>query len=314
MCKAKGFKPLEINIPNQISGEILNGLVRRNFSNGAGFTLIELLVVISVIVLLMAILLPTLQKVRKQARAAVCQVNLKQWGTVLALYVEENQGRLPNRVTGWIWLLRGSALSEDDPCKPDIYNNVQTEGIACCPMAVKPSGFKGGARITELDPSAPPWHVQVGWGSTFRAWEIRKPGPLFLCSYGFNAHLPSGTRRLLGRGFHHDPRGPDVFSLRGKGSIPALLDSKGPFGSPRTNDRPPPSDRAGGTNMWCFSITRHDRCINSLFLDWSVRRIGIKQLWTLKWHHDFDTAGSWTKAGGVRPEDWPQWMKKFKDY
>lgn len=279
-----------------------------------GFTLIELLVVISIIALLMAILLPALQRVRRQAKAVACQSNLRQWGTVLALYVEENRGHLPPRETGWIWLLRGSALSEDDPNKPDIYNNVQTEGIACCPMAVKPSGFKGGGRFTESDPFAPPWQVQVGWGSTFRAWEIRKPCPLFLCSYGFNSHLTQQAGHLLGRGFRRDLRGPDVFSLRGKGSIPALLDSQLPSGSPRANDRPPPSDRAGGNNMSCFSVNRHDRCINSLFLDWSVRRIGIKQLWTLKWHYDFDTAGPWTKAGGVRPADWPQWMRKFKDY
>ncbi|NLH43532.1 MAG: hypothetical protein GX448_16955, partial [Planctomycetes bacterium] len=54
--------------------------------------------------------------------------------------------------------------------------------------------------------------------------------------------------------------------------------------------------------------------VGGLFLDWSVRKVGLKELWTLKWYDEFDRAGKWTKAGGVQPEDWPQWMRGFKDY
>ena len=46
----------------------------------------------------------------------------------------------------------------------------------------------------------------------------------------------------------------------------------------------------------------------------SVRKIGIKELWTLKWHMQWETANEWTKAGGVLPDDWPTWLRKFKDY
>ncbi len=51
-----------------------------------------------------------------------------------------------------------------------------------------------------------------------------------------------------------------------------------------------------------------------LFMDWSVRKVGLKELWTVKWHREFDTDGPWTRAGGVEPEDWPAWMRTFKDY
>ena len=54
--------------------------------------------------------------------------------------------------------------------------------------------------------------------------------------------------------------------------------------------------------------------LNGLFMDWSVRKIGLKELWTLKWHPQFNTANEWTKAGGAQPEDCPEWMRKFKDY
>ncbi len=45
-----------------------------------GFTLIELLVVIAVIALLMSILVPALQRARKQARKLLCATNMHDWG------------------------------------------------------------------------------------------------------------------------------------------------------------------------------------------------------------------------------------------
>jgi prepilin-type processing-associated H-X9-DG protein len=74
------------------------------------------------------------------------------------------------------------------------------------------------------------------------------------------------------------------------------------------------SGNIGEDGMKPFCVNRHDGATNGLFADYSVRRIGLKELWTLKWHREYDTCGPWTKCGGVEPADWPQWMRSFKDY
>ena len=281
------------------------------------FTLIALLVVIAVIALLTAILMPTLQRVRRQGKAVVCQSNLRQWGTMFSAYMTEHNGSCWSNAwipwgdnwTRWIETTRPY-------CRGD-------EKVRLCPMANKLPD----PPVTSAD------HACYGGKSFAWGWILHAGGPdewLAYSSYGHNwavvdaTHVKAFTDPISAtewRAFAWTP-----LTATTPGRIPVLFDCARPdstlfdklpppdFDAPPQFDYNPPSGERTPTQARFVCMDRHDSGINSLFLDWSVRRVGLKELWTLKWSRDFDTAGSWTRAGGVKPEDWPAWMRRFKDY
>ena len=78
---------------------------RKRISTSEGFTLIELLVVIAIISILASFLLPALQRSRAKAHQAVCMSNMKQLGSALQMYFQENDSWFPylvcNGVSAW---------------------------------------------------------------------------------------------------------------------------------------------------------------------------------------------------------------------
>jgi prepilin-type processing-associated H-X9-DG protein len=263
----------------------------------------------------MAILLPALHRARNQARAVVCQANLKQWGTTFAVYIEENNGHIPKYSGDLLWFLRGTYIYEGDPNNPLIQQDINTKGIACCPMATK-SGDGLGTFGASASMGIYSYDMEGTTGSTFRAWEIIQPLPKFRGSYGFNGELINKFPSLSEISNPNVRRISDIniYSLKNRTEIPLFLDSITYHGSmTRILNRiiePPITE----LSYHDFCINRHYGHVNGLFLDWSVRKIGLKQLWKLRWNEDFDRANQWTIAGGVQPENWPEWMWGFKDY
>ena len=66
------------------------------------FTLIELLVVIAIIAILMAIMMPALQRVKEQAQEMTCRGNLRQYGLAQVLYLDDFDGRYPSAWTSLV--------------------------------------------------------------------------------------------------------------------------------------------------------------------------------------------------------------------
>jgi len=61
-----------------------------------GFTLVELLVVLAILLLLMAMLLPAIQRVRESANKMVCASHLRQIGQAVHLYLASNNQLFPS--------------------------------------------------------------------------------------------------------------------------------------------------------------------------------------------------------------------------
>jgi len=85
------------------------------------FTLIELLVVISIIALLIALLLPALQKSRHTATITLCKARLRQSGIGVTAYATDNGGRYPYRRAGLdphpvqrMFTVKDAAIGADD--------------------------------------------------------------------------------------------------------------------------------------------------------------------------------------------------------
>ncbi len=121
-----------------------------------GFTLIELLVVIAIIAVLMAILMPALNRAREQGKRMVCLGNLKQMGLAWIMYADENDGKLVNGAIGFSDQDTGWGKHIDELAWIDAFSTndlvIQIEGIkagALWPYVTEvklykcPAGYRG---------------------------------------------------------------------------------------------------------------------------------------------------------------------------
>lgn len=280
-------------------------------SKPRAFTLVELLVVIAIIALLMSILMPALARVREQAKQVRCLSNLRQWGAAFAMYADDNDDYFYDS-----WKTQVHKLVP--------YVGKDFKGFWCCPMANKPIHEypnKKNKQGEEIRTAAE--HPFAAYGKPDDRYCQKDKdsegcknsdfgvSPDFFASYGVNWWIMSG-------GWKDDY--PEAYhwksvNVRGAGNIPLILDSRnnGGWGKHQNTAPEGPEGRSSGKGIGRFCMNRHSGTINGAFLDFSARNIGLKELWKLKWHRQFDLNGG-PQKDVPWPAGWSDWMKRLKDY
>lgn len=247
------------------------------------FTLIELLIVIAIIALLLSILLPALTKARKQARAAVCMANLHHWGQAFSLYtIDHNSRFMPGIDENW-----------DTAEHSWIYTLIpyyNDPAIRLCPSATRTTG-QGGV-------------------SPLKAWDMDEtnPGALNLLkekdyrigSYGLNWWVNSSKITRIGLDGSLKWRRADQ---KNAWQIPVLMDAGFMIARPQATDNPPPYDGLfawddGARGMDRVCTNRHSGNVHILYMDWSVGKVKLTDLWRQEWHRNYQPM----------EHDWPQWI------
>lgn len=145
------------------------------------FTLIELLVVIAIVAVLAALLMPALKGAKEKAKAVQCMGQLRQIGTAVTLYADENNGHTPNSQDassnnpgaftgmdhGYIFYRMNLDLLFEGGCLP---RTVGSARVLYCPSV--PPSEPGGSHY--LAPSDSPGDVLsvIAAGSYSTGWQM----------------------------------------------------------------------------------------------------------------------------------------------
>ncbi len=132
-----------------------------------GFTLIELLVVIAIIAILIALLVPAVQKVREAAAMTQCRNNLKQLGLAMHSFHDGNKAfpvQTPNSTVSWPTQLM-SYIDQGNIATEIALGNTSVESTSLAVFLCPTRGSRGGAKTIIAASTAVPFPARARMAS-----------------------------------------------------------------------------------------------------------------------------------------------------
>ena len=219
---------------------------------------------------------------RRRAKEALCVSHLLKWGSVWNSYLNDHDGYFAPRSGNDF----PDSMIEWPRTAEAYYRN---RNMLLCPEATRMY-----------------WE---GVPAPFMAWDryIGEYEMYYEGSYCVNLWVSNETREHKGvpDGFWRTPL------AVGASHVPLLTDGQWTDADPLHSDEPAEFEDDIWSPNWSEirrpCVNRHRGMVNGLFLDFSVRKIGLKQLWELPWHKNWN-------PDNLPPPLWPEWMQNFKDY
>lgn len=244
---------------------------------------------------------------RKHAKDIVCRANLRQWSLAMTEFTNDNGGSI---WTGLNWQ-NFNASNWWMPALND-YHGDDIDKIRFCPTTKTKYAEDG---VTH----GPGYGKEpfTAWGYNNWLDSISPEPDCNAGSYGVNGWIHDSPDEI-----NTETNIPkywrNINRISSADTVPFLLDAQWIDAWPEPSNAPSDNDNwnweSGGSHMVRIVQNRHNDAQNCAFMDGTVRSVGLKELWTLKWHREFNIAGPYTTAGGATAASWPGWMQDMEAY